>query len=234
MRSSQLAVRPVRTGFTLIELLVVIAIISILASILFPTFSKAREKARAISCMSNEKQLGLAFFQYVQDYDESMPNATDGTPGANRLGGWNFFISFPANTEAAGQGYDVSQGGVYPYVKNRQVYVCPDDSQGRTAGDSYSANSCLFGAQAAGFEAGKSLAAFDNVSSYMMICEEASADPIRDGTDDGYMLYPSNVFSQRHTGGENLTFIDGHAKWYRAEVIISNNFQTGGVGGPCP
>jgi prepilin-type N-terminal cleavage/methylation domain-containing protein/prepilin-type processing-associated H-X9-DG protein len=60
-------------GFTLIELLVVIAIIAILAAILFPVFSQAREKARAITCISNEKEIGLAFMQYVQDYDERYP-----------------------------------------------------------------------------------------------------------------------------------------------------------------
>ena len=63
-----------RRGFTLIELLVVIAIIAILAAILFPVFAKAREKARQITCTSNEKQLGLAFLQYVQDYDETYPS----------------------------------------------------------------------------------------------------------------------------------------------------------------
>jgi prepilin-type N-terminal cleavage/methylation domain-containing protein/prepilin-type processing-associated H-X9-DG protein len=62
-----------RRGFTLIELLVVIAIIAILAAILFPVFAQAREKARAIACISNEKQIGLAFMLYVQDYDETFP-----------------------------------------------------------------------------------------------------------------------------------------------------------------
>ena len=62
-----------RKGFTLIELLVVIAIIAILAAILFPVFAKAREKARTSSCQSNLKQIGLAITQYVQDYDETLP-----------------------------------------------------------------------------------------------------------------------------------------------------------------
>src|SRR3990172_2634390 len=63
--------RPHR-GFTLIELLVVIAIIAILAAILFPVFAQAREKARAISCLSNSKQIGTAVLMYAQDYDETI------------------------------------------------------------------------------------------------------------------------------------------------------------------
>src|SRR5690349_17008967 len=59
-------------GFTLIELLVVIAIIAILAAILFPVFAQARERARAISCVSNLKQIALATNMYVQDYDETL------------------------------------------------------------------------------------------------------------------------------------------------------------------
>jgi len=59
-----------RKGFTLIELLVVIAIIAILAAILFPVFAQAREKARAVTCLSNQKQIGLAVLMYAQDYDE--------------------------------------------------------------------------------------------------------------------------------------------------------------------
>ncbi|MCS7223110.1 MAG: prepilin-type N-terminal cleavage/methylation domain-containing protein [Armatimonadetes bacterium] len=62
-----------RKGFTLIELLVVIAIVAILAAILFPVFSTAREKARAISCLSNTRQIAVATWMYLQDWDEYFP-----------------------------------------------------------------------------------------------------------------------------------------------------------------
>jgi prepilin-type N-terminal cleavage/methylation domain-containing protein/prepilin-type processing-associated H-X9-DG protein len=100
-------------GFTLIELLVVIAIIAILAAILFPVFAKAREKARQITCASNEKQLGLGFLQYSQDYDEKWPTGDDGNLGQ----GW--------------------AGEIYSYVKSTGVYHCPDDPTGPQVGSNY-------------------------------------------------------------------------------------------------
>lgn len=97
-------------GFTLIELLVVIAIIAILAAILFPVFAAAREKARQTACMSNMKQIGLAFLQYEQDYDETVPN-----------GPYTLAYAF-------GVGW---ASDIYPYVKSTEVFLCPDDPNGR-------------------------------------------------------------------------------------------------------
>jgi prepilin-type N-terminal cleavage/methylation domain-containing protein/prepilin-type processing-associated H-X9-DG protein len=108
-----------RLGFTLIELLVVIAIIAILAAILFPVFAQAREKARAITCLSNEKEIGLATMMYVQDYDEQYPNGSDSFGGKHPVG-W------------AGQ--------LYPYVKSMGVLKCPDDSTGGLVSYAYNNN----------------------------------------------------------------------------------------------
>jgi prepilin-type N-terminal cleavage/methylation domain-containing protein/prepilin-type processing-associated H-X9-DG protein len=102
-----------RKGFTLIELLVVIAIIAILAAILFPVFAQAREKARAISCLSNMKQLGLAFRMYAQDYD-----------GVNVMGWQGMF----RNKYNEGPGRFWWQYGIFPYVKTVGIFACPSIS----------------------------------------------------------------------------------------------------------
>ena len=98
-------------GFTLIELLVVVAIIAILAAVLFPVFATAREKARQTSCASNMKQLGEAFIQYENDYDET---TVGGTATTTTNGCYT----------QAGAGW---AGMIYPYVKSTGVYTCPDD-----------------------------------------------------------------------------------------------------------
>lgn len=105
--------RPVCSGFTLIELLVVIAIIAILAAILFPVFAQAREKARAISCLSNQKQMGLAVMMYIQDYDETSPPAYHNSGSASGGHNTNFYESWWSLT--------------YSYSKSNQVERCPSN-----------------------------------------------------------------------------------------------------------
>jgi len=87
----------------MIELLIVIAIILILAAILFPVFLRAREKARSLSCLSNQKQLALACISYAADYDDTFMRYDSGS-----------------QTDFDGTGFTL-----FPYVKDVKVYRCP-------------------------------------------------------------------------------------------------------------
>jgi len=101
-----------RSAFTLIELLVVIAIIAVLAAILFPVFSQAREKARQAVCTSNERNMAMAAMQYVNDYDERlMP--TECWSCGNQLG----------DRHDPNRRWLVR---IQPYMRNIQIFDCPE------------------------------------------------------------------------------------------------------------
>ncbi len=76
-----------RRAFTLIELLVVIAIIAILAAILFPVFSQAKEAAKKTACLSNTKQMALALYMYATDSDDTLPMSDWEQDPASFMGG---------------------------------------------------------------------------------------------------------------------------------------------------
>lgn len=101
-----------RKGFTLIELLVVIAIITILAGLIFPAFTRAREFAKKTVCLSNLKQIGQAMMMYVQDYDETFPAARMGP------------TCWPVCNSWADTHY-VWRYIIQPYVKNYDIFRCP-------------------------------------------------------------------------------------------------------------
>ena len=208
-----------RSGFTLIELLVVIAIIAILAAILFPVFAQAREKARQTSCLSNTKQLGLAFMQYNQDYDEHLPNVLAGPDGSatgsanlvsgnacagatntdkGKLGSWNYMCDYTAGSVPTV--YDPAQGSINPYTKNSQMFVCPSDSSGEK--NSYALNQLMVNGQDTNtrIQYGIALASFRGTANTILFGEEE--DGPGKGTNDGYFTVATQgAFSQDGVDG---------------------------------
>jgi len=186
--------RGAEAAFTLIELLVVIAIIAILAAMLFPVFSRAREKARQASCLSNLKQYALATLMYAQDYDEVLPPAVGG------LANWSLFWTTVELVE--------------PYVKNRQIRFCPDDRTGEVDFSSmpglgrysYAWNKAAFAYMVPGMPAGP-------VISLSQIPLPSETTAFFDGYKTGWVV----LTRHRHNEGANVSFLDGHAKWYHRE-----------------
>jgi prepilin-type N-terminal cleavage/methylation domain-containing protein/prepilin-type processing-associated H-X9-DG protein len=227
-------------GFTLVELLVVIAIIAILSAILFPVFAAAREKARQASCASNEKQLGIAFTQYAQDYDEYFPMGYDTNPCGSD------------NCWYPGRGWG---GMVYSYVKSLKVYECPDDTNKGLFFFSYGYNTNVAGVWPSPVQTvtAANLSRLTAPSNSVLLFEIGQAfstgvnsdgspnDTYESPTGDGVLydglMYntnewyetgvlnspanigqpvPGNIIKQSyglHSLGSNFLMIDGHVKW---------------------
>ena len=197
-----------RRAFTLIELLVVMAIISILASILFPVFSRAIDKAKATQCLSNVKQIQLATLMYSQDYDGWYPpgpySYVDPNDGTTKVKIW----------------LDTLQ----PYIENYQIMVCPGEPPQTAPGPSgkltgYAINYWMIGA--GGNNAHKSSDKIvysdasvigDHVSWYMYNFGGTDPDPDNDPATQG------STPDTRHMEGSNFAYADGHAKWSRRDA----------------
>ncbi|HEY3328962.1 MAG TPA: DUF1559 domain-containing protein [Capsulimonadaceae bacterium] len=203
--------RPIKKcGFTLIELLVVIAIIAILAAILFPVFATAREKARQSSCTANLKQLGLAWLQYSQDYDESAPPIRHIESGVTM---W-----FSIRTE------------LDPYAKSKGIFVCPSATatnnptityaynwyvgQGVNGSEHHQLNQFILPSQVPSFADSGPYASTNATYTFSVAAGQTWGRKCVVGDSNTYQNANATPKMVAHTDGGNLLFVDGHAKWY--------------------
>jgi len=190
-----------RKGFTLIELLVVIAIIAILAAILFPVFARAREKGRQASCLSNVKQVTLSWQMYLQDFDENIP------PYALRI------------LDPPGWGAQIN-ALLAPYIKNTQIWKCPSNDPALAY--SYGYNGYYLRDAAWGNAEGADVLAEVTKPAETLVFGETTGGtyflylPFQSGG------YDARVAWDRHNGGANYSFCDGHAKWVAKDIIRSS------------
>jgi prepilin-type processing-associated H-X9-DG protein len=191
----------------------VIAIVAILAAILFPVFSGAREKARTAACMSHLKNLGTAVLMYAQDHDERLPLS------ASVITTPPFFLNW----------HDILD----PYIRDQQIWLCPSTSI--PPADTHGKPTSHFGYNASYLNGmrldfsnyltagGVSLGAIAEPSATVLLADaRASKERSYCGPDGKYLLPPSQPIADcwgrpdpRHTEGVNVQWIDGHMKWMR-------------------
>src|SRR5262245_3166867 len=187
-----------REAFTLIELLVVIAIIAILAALLLPALSRAKENAQAIKCASNLRQLATAVHLFVPESEDKLPGVWESSVGGGNdsgLNGWMFFRNVGGPTR-----FDPTRGTLFQFAPNETAFECPTDRG--NSGASYSINGGLSsGTPIAGFHDGVAEATLMAPASTLLFVEEAAPNSANgDSTNDSYHDPHNDRVTTRHGG----------------------------------
>ena len=227
-----------RSGFTLIELLVVIAVIAILASLILPVLNRAKGSAQGAQCLSNNRQLILAWNLYSDNSNGQLPNNADGQDGRGVFTNWVAgTMSMARDATNTALLTDPAQSSLAPYIPAAAIYKCPGDKSRfvRSVSMNCRMNPTRIQGTPAFTEGGNAkyetflkLQQIQNPATIFVILDERS-DSINDGffgidmsntgTRDGkgaanpYWIvdYPASY----HNLGGNLSFADGHVERHR-------------------